>query len=116
MHCKSGSRRLALIATVFQLAAHSGCSRESPEPTRRSSEQNGTRHEIHVDVTEKGFDPALQIVSRGEPVTVVMTRKTNKTCATSVIFPNAKNYQLPLNQPIRIDLSASRGDTLEYVC
>src|SRR6267142_26100 len=61
--------------------------------------------EIHVEV------PA------GKAVTLVMTRKTDQTCAKEVLFPSLnQRYPLPLNQAVRIELPASQKGTLSYQC
>ena len=73
--------------------------------------------EVHVDVTDKGFEPAEVKVPAGQVVTLVMTRKTDQTCATEVEFASLnRKYARPLNQPVRITLPASRGGTLSYQC
>jgi len=54
---------------------------------------------------------------KGKAVTLVMTRKTDQTCAKEVLFPSLnKRYPLPLNQAVRIDLPASQKGTLSYQC
>ena|SRR6266850_3145095 len=73
--------------------------------------------EIHVDVTERGFEPADVKVPAGKAVTLVMTRKTDQTCAKEVLFPSLnQRYPLPLNQAVRIELPASQKGTLSYQC
>ena len=78
------------------------------------SSQSG---EVHVDVTERGFEPADVKVPAGKAVTLVMTRKTDQTCAKEVLFPSLnQRYPLPLNQAVRIELPASQKGTLNYQC
>ena len=73
--------------------------------------------EVHVDVTDKGFEPAEVKIPAGQAVTLVMTRKTDQTCATEVEFASLnQKYTLPLNQPVRIALPASPAGTLSYQC
>ena len=73
--------------------------------------------EVHVDVTDKGFEPADVKVPAGQAVTLVMTRKTDQTCAKEVVFASLdQRYPLPLNQPVRITLPASQRGTLSYQC
>lgn len=81
---------------------------------RSASVQGG---EVHVDVTDRGFDPAEVKVPAGRAVTLVMTRKTDQTCATEVVFPSlGQRHALPLNQPVRIELPARATGTLSYQC
>ena len=80
----------------------------------RSAQVGG---EVHVEVTDKGFEPADVKVPAGQPVTLVMTRKTDQTCAKEVVFASLnQRYQLPLNQPVRISLPASQKGTVSYQC
>ena len=73
--------------------------------------------EVHVDVTDNGFEPAEVKAPAGRAFTLVMTRRTDKTCATEVEFASLKQkYALPLNQPVRIPLPASQPGTLNYEC
>lgn len=73
--------------------------------------------EVHVDVTDNGFEPTEVKAPAGRAFTLVMTRKTDKTCATEVEFASLNHkYALPLNQPVRIALPASHAGTLKYEC
>ena len=73
--------------------------------------------EVHVDVTEKGFEPADVKVPAGQAITLIMTRKTDQTCAKEVVFASLnQHYSLPLNRPVRITLPASLRGTLSYQC
>lgn len=73
--------------------------------------------EVHVDITENGFEPAEVRIPAGRAFALVMTRKTDQTCATEVEFASLhQKYALPLNQPVRIPLPARRPGTLSYQC
>jgi len=94
-----------LVGTAWLLIG--GCQQSPPSQAA----------EVHVDVTEKGFEPADVKVPAGKAVTLVMTRKTDQTCAKEVLFPSLnKQYPLPLNQAVRIELPASQKGTLTYQC
>jgi plastocyanin domain-containing protein len=68
-------------------------------------------------VTDRGFEPAETKVPKGRPVTLVVTRTTDQTCATEMVFAGLeKRHDLPLNQPVRITLPAGEGGTLNYAC
>ncbi len=98
----SGSILLVALAAVL---AGNGCS-------------NANSKEIQVAVTEKGFEPIHVTVKKGQPAVLVITRKTDRTCATDAIFAETgRKYQLPLNQPVRIDLTGvAPGSTVHYAC
>ena len=73
---------------------------------------------VAITVTENGFEPAVADVPRGKPVTLIVTRRTDKTCATEMVFeaPVNQSYDLPLGKPVRIELAAGVSDTLRYAC
>jgi plastocyanin domain-containing protein len=73
--------------------------------------------EVQISVTDKGFEPAEVHIPAGQAVTLVMTRKTDQTCATEVEFASLKQtYKLPLNQAVRISLPGSQKGVLNYEC
>jgi plastocyanin domain-containing protein len=70
-----------------------------------------------ISVTENGFEPAVVTVPRGKPVTLIVTRRTDRTCATELVFDApGPRVELPLGKPVRIDLAAGVQDTLRYAC
>lgn len=73
--------------------------------------------EVRVTVTEKGFEPATIQVARNTETTLIITRKTDKTCATEAIFTESgRRYDLPLNEEVRILLPTATATTLHYAC
>lgn len=94
-------RRLLALAALVALA---GCAPAGPS-------------EIRVAVTENGFEPKDVVVKKGQAAVLVMTRKTQNTCATEAIFKETgRKYDLPLNQPVRIDLAGVSPGTIHYAC
>ncbi len=73
--------------------------------------------EVQIAVTDGGFEPARADVPRGQAFTLVVTRKTDQTCAKEILIPalNARRA-LPLNQAVRISVPAGVADTLNYIC
>ena len=70
-----------------------------------------------IAVTDQGFEPAVVVVPRGKPVTLIVTRRTDRTCATEMVFGTPeRRYDLPLEQPVRIELTEGVTDTLRYAC
>lgn len=96
---------LALVGT----ASMSGCGAKQEAPA-------GPR-EVQLAVTDRGFEPSQTIVPRGQALTLVVTRKTDQTCATEIVIPGLNQRQaLPLNQAVRIEVPAGVADTLNYAC
>jgi plastocyanin domain-containing protein len=72
---------------------------------------------IAIAVTEKGFEPTPITVKKGEPLKLVITRKTDKTCATSVVFDEFKiKKALPLNKAVEVTFTPTKSGDLTYGC
>ncbi len=94
-------RRLIAIATLVLMA---GCTPAGPK-------------EIQVAVTDMGFDPKEVVIKKGQSAVLVMTRKSDNTCATEAVFAETgKKYDLPLNVAVRIDLTGVSPGTVHYAC
>jgi plastocyanin domain-containing protein len=102
--------RLASIGlALFVVAAVLGCNQQ-----QKSSVSSG---EVQLSVTDSGFEPASVHVPRGQAFTLVVTRKTDRTCATEILIPALDVRQpLPLNQAVRIDVPKGVTDTMSYTC
>lgn len=98
-----------LAFALSTLAVVAGC-------TRGQKSSTGPQ-EVQLAVTDGGFEPARAEVPRGQALTLVVTRKTDQTCATEIEIP-ALNLRraLPLNQAVRIEIPAGVKDTLNYIC
>jgi plastocyanin domain-containing protein len=72
---------------------------------------------VGLSVTEKGFEPTNITVKKGEPLHLVVTRKTDHTCATSIDIKDVGiKKDLPLNQPVAIDFTPEKTGEIRYVC
>lgn len=72
---------------------------------------------IDLEVTEKGFEPNRVKVTKGEPLKLVITRKTDATCAKEITIP-AENIRaaLPLDKPVTLAFTPKKSGDLEYSC
>jgi len=94
-------RRLLALAALVVIA---GCGASGPS-------------EIQVSVTDTGFEPKQVVVKKGQAAVLVITRKTQNTCATEAVFTETgQKYDLPLNQPVRVDLTGVSPGTVHYAC
>lgn len=102
--------RIALIVlALFTVAVTVACNQQRQSTT-------GPRV-VQLAVTDGGFEPARVEVPRGQPFTLVITRKTDQTCATEILIPALNERRaLPLNQAVRIEVPKGVADTLNYVC
>ncbi len=72
---------------------------------------------IEIAVTSEGFVPAEVKIKKGEKVNLVVTRKTDKTCATTLVMKEKGiNVDLPLNKPVTVALKADKHGELKYAC
>jgi plastocyanin domain-containing protein len=73
--------------------------------------------EVKMTVTENGFEPANVKVKKGEPVTLVITRKTDATCATEIVIDEHKVHtKLPLNETVKVTFTPNKSGKLKYGC
>ena len=72
---------------------------------------------VQIAVTENGFEPTPVTLKKGEPVKLVITRKTDRTCAKAVVFDEPKlKKELPLDQPVEISFTPVKSGDLTYGC
>lgn len=102
---------LAVLALVGVLG---GCGRGA----RSGPSAAAGAQQVSVRVTENGFEPAELAVAAGRPIRLTITRETEQTCATRVVFASLNlKRSLPLHEPVTIDLPAQpAGARLAYAC
>jgi plastocyanin domain-containing protein len=72
---------------------------------------------VEIAVTSEGFVPALTKVKVGEPVTLVVTRKVERTCATEIVIKDFKvSKPLPLSQAVEVTLTPSKPGKIRFAC
>jgi plastocyanin domain-containing protein len=80
-----------------------------------STEGDATR--VAITVTEKGFEPAVVNVPFGKPVTLVVTRKTDQTCAKDLVMADhGIKEDLPLEQAVEITFTPKERGDVRYAC
>ncbi len=96
------------LVLTLAVAVLTGCSAKAV-PT------GGQRVAIHV--TENGFEPAVVNVKAGSPVTLLVTRLTDQTCATELVIKAENVHQsLPLNHQVAITFTPEHKGDVTYVC
>ena len=66
---------------------------------------------------KKGFEPSNITVQKGEPLHLVVTRKTDQTCATSIDIQDVGiRKDLPLNKAVAIDFTPEKAGEIRYAC
>jgi plastocyanin domain-containing protein len=103
---------------LFALLVVAGCSKKAddakPAAATPAAPASG---KIAITLTEKGFEPTPIQVTKGQPITLQVTRKTDQTCATELTIPEYKiDQKLPLNQMVEISFTPQKSGDLEYGC
>jgi len=72
---------------------------------------------VKITVTRNGFEPPTVQARAGVPLTLVVTRITDQTCATELVLPEAGlDVPLPLGQPVTITFTPRTAGKLRYSC
>jgi plastocyanin domain-containing protein len=70
-----------------------------------------------IAVGEQAFEPSRLTLRSGVPARLIFVRTTDKTCATSVLFPSLSiRRDLPLNQPVEIAFTPQTAGEIQFVC
>lgn len=73
--------------------------------------------QLNITVTQAGFEPASLKVKKGVPIVLIITRRTDQTCAKQAVFASLnRTVDLPLNQAVRVELPAQAQGRLSYAC
>ena len=73
---------------------------------------------VDVAVTSEGFVVAnAPTLKAGQPVTLVVTRSVEKTCATDIVLKEFGISQpLPLNKPVEVTFTPKKAGTVRFAC
>lgn len=114
-------KRFLSASTLAVLVLGAACTKTEPAAETTTPEakpvpvvENGR---LEMTVTEKGYEPSPVRVKKGEPLTLVITRTTDKTCATEIVLPGYDIEQdLPLNEPVTLTFTPKESGELKYGC
>ncbi|MCA1828970.1 MAG: cupredoxin domain-containing protein [Myxococcales bacterium] len=72
---------------------------------------------LEMKVTDKGFEPSRIEVKKGEPLHLLVTRKTDATCAKELVIEDAGlRKALPLDKTVAFDFTPNKAGEMTYVC
>ena len=78
--------------------------------------KNGVRT-VNMEVTEDGYVPAKIKALKGEKLRLVITRKTDRTCAKEIVIKeHGINKPLPLGKTVTVELTPKASGELKYAC
>ncbi len=102
-------------------AMHDGMQHGAPSAGTAQGIAEGTLKDgvrtVNVTVTENGFEPSKVKAKKGEKVRLVVTRKTNSTCAKDIVIKeHGINQPLPLEKAVTVELTAAKSGEIRYAC
>jgi plastocyanin domain-containing protein len=105
-HPETTDMKSTLLAAALALATPLAA-RAAPPPVQV----------IEMQVTGEGFVPSSIKVRKGQPVRLVVTRKTERTCATEIVIRDQGiNQKLPLDKPVTVEFTPAKSGKLRYAC
>ncbi len=87
-------------------------------PAVAADKAPATGKKIEIKVTDAGFEPREVKLKKGEPVTLVFTRTTDRTCIKAVDIPDekVKNFVLPLDKAVSLTITPQKAGTEPFHC
>ncbi|HEY3500769.1 MAG TPA: cupredoxin domain-containing protein [Polyangiaceae bacterium] len=99
--------------TVLLLLTLAACNKKSDAPAAAAD----GRAEVRVTVDAVGYHPEETRAAAGKPVRLVVTRTTDEGCGQELVIPSLKlKRDLPLNQPVAVDLTMPASGKLAFTC
>lgn len=72
---------------------------------------------IAMTVTEEGFVPERVPAKKGQPITLSITRKTDRTCAREIVFEGQEGKtKLPLDKTVDVTYTPKASGELKFGC
>jgi len=106
-------RSTSLFLPLF-LVALGACNKKSDAPGGAASDGRPT---IKVAVGAAGYQPSEIKAKGGSPVRVEFTRTTDEGCGQQLVFPTLDiKKDLPLNEPVAVDLTMPASGKLAFTC
>jgi plastocyanin len=122
---------LAIAGLALPIATLS-CKRTEPSPppaasahasepqaahVEDESQVHDSAHPLEITVTNDGFVPARAKVKVGQPVTLVVTRKVERTCATDLVIKDyGVNKPLPQGERVEVTFTPTKPGPIRYAC
>lgn len=110
MHRPTQRTLLAAAAAATLLASALGC-KKGPVPVAQIKDT------YQVIVDEDGFHPDRIPALVGKSITLIVTRKAEKTCANAIVIAQENiRRDLPLNSPVMISFIPEKPGDIHFAC
>jgi plastocyanin domain-containing protein len=122
---------LLTLGSILATLVASGCrkSQDAPpvppapaaEPVKAppapAAKPAGVQDKVDVVVNEEGFVPAKIPAKAGKPITLAITRKVERTCATEILFQGQEGKtDLPLNKTVEVTYTPKSSGNINFGC
>lgn len=115
------------VLLVVAAVAVVGCKKDGPvekaapaltaEPVKVEPAPAPKATRIELKVTEAGFEPGNVTLKKDQPVTFVVTRVSDATCATELLIAGTEiKADLPLNKPVEIAWTPTKAGQVKFGC
>ena len=112
----SFSATTILVSALALFSCTRGDGTPAPAPAH-TAVSPGQASKIAIAVTADGFVPAQTRVKVGQPVTLVVTRQVDRTCATEIVIKDYQiNQPLPKDQPVEVTFTPTQPGSIRYAC
>ena len=99
------------LALLFAVVALAACNKNSD-----AAPADG-RPVIKVAVDATGYHPSEAKAKAGKPVRIEFTRTSDEGCGQKLVIPSEKiEKDLPLNQPVPVDVTMPASGKLAFTC
>jgi len=112
---------LGALPALAQMGGHDHAQHDAAQASAAAgiaegTVKNGVRT-VEMTVTEDGFVPSKVKAKKGEKVRLVVTRKTDRTCAKEIVIKDhGINQPLPLDKPVTVEFTPSKSGEIRYAC
>ena len=106
------------VAAVFAaLALLASPVARASEPNQAAPVVKGAPQVVELAITEQGTQPSTATLKVGQPVKLIVTRKTASTCVTQVVNKELGiDRPLPLGQAVAIEVTPAKAGSYRLVC
>lgn len=106
-----------LLFTTLLATLVPACSRGDSPAEAEPRSTTATSNRIEIAVTGDGFAPSSTRVRVGQPVTLAVTRKVERTCATEIVLKDfGIRKPLPLGEPVTMTFTPRAPGPIRYSC
>jgi len=112
---------LGALPALAQMGGHDHAQHDAAQASAAAgiaegTVKNGVRT-VEMTVTEDGFVPSKVKAKKGEKVRLVVTRRTDRTCAKEIVIKDhGINQPLPLDKPVTVEFTPSKSGEIRYAC